>query len=327
MILLFSRLDDGNTHLVIEWLLHMKKAFIRINADDKKTKIKRIDGNEESIIVEQNGKEYDLLKCRSVWYRRRGISLGCTGVNTDDLDTSIFLDAPLYHNGHLERETSTLGFYMYSQLENKIPNSIGNPYKMNLNKLRVLEIAKASGLLVPQTYVLTSKRDLQTLLVEKKLSLITKAISDGVYLFTDQNGYYSYTEKIDISDLNKIPETFYPSLFQVQIKKKLELRVFYIKEIFYAMAIFSQSDTQTAVDFRKYNNNRPNRTEPYELPEHIKSKLKEMLKKLELNTGSIDIIVDENNQYIFLEINPVGQITMTSKPCNYYLEKKIAEIL
>jgi len=34
-----------------------------------------------------------------------------------------------------------------------------------------------------------------------------------------------------------------------------------------------------------------------------------------------------NGDFIFLEINPVGQFGMTSIPCNYFLEKKIAEHL
>ena len=48
------------------------------------------------------------------------------------------------------------------------------------------------------------------------------------------------------------------------------------------------------------------------------------MKKVGLNTGSIDLIQSTDGQIYFLEINPAGQIGMTSKPCNYYLEKKIA---
>jgi len=46
-----------------------------------------------------------------------------------------------------------------------------------------------------------------------------------------------------------------------------------------------------------------------------------------LNSGSIDILVTPNNEYVFLEVNPVGQFGMVSQPCNYYLEKRIAERL
>jgi len=51
------------------------------------------------------------------------------------------------------------------------------------------------------------------------------------------------------------------------------------------------------------------------------------MKKINLDNGSIDIIVDNNGKYYFLEINPVGQFGMVSIPCNYYLEKKIANYL
>ena len=32
-------------------------------------------------------------------------------------------------------------------------------------------------------------------------------------------------------------------------------------------------------------------------------------------------------QYVFLEVNPEVQVGMVSYPCNYYLEKKLAEEL
>ncbi len=49
--------------------------------------------------------------------------------------------------------------------------------------------------------------------------------------------------------------------------------------------------------------------------------------KLDLNCGSIDMIVNTKNEFIFLEVNPVGQFGMVSEPCNYFLEKKVAEFL
>lgn len=108
------------------------------------------------------------------------------------------------------------------------------------------------------------------------------------------------------------------------VEKKYEIRSFFIDNKFYSMAIFSQTDEQTKIDFRKYSNNR---NEPYKLPFDIENKLKSLFKKLDLNTGSIDLIVDKNDNYIFLEINPVGQYGMTSFPCNYNLEETIANYL
>ena len=66
---------------------------------------------------------------------------------------------------------------------------------------------------------------------------------------------------------------------------------------------------------------------PFKLPDDIEEKLDKLYKKLDLNTGSADFIVDKEGNYVFLEINPVGQFQMTSLPCNYNLEQKIANYL
>lgn len=93
------------------------------------------------------------------------------------------------------------------------------------------------------------------------------------------------------------------------------------------MAIFSQNDDKTKIDYRNYNKEKPNRTIPYLLPENISSRLSRMMCKLDLNSGSIDMIVTPRDEFIFLEVNPVGQFGMVSKPCNYNLEYEIATYL
>lgn len=100
-----------------------------------------------------------------------------------------------------------------------------------------------------------------------------------------------------------------------------------MKGKFYSMAIFSQNDNQTSVDFRNYNYNKPNRKVPFQLPMEIEKKLDILMKKLDFNSGSIDMIVTVENEYVFLEVNPLGQFSMTSFPCNYNVEKIIAEYL
>jgi D-alanine-D-alanine ligase-like ATP-grasp enzyme len=51
------------------------------------------------------------------------------------------------------------------------------------------------------------------------------------------------------------------------------------------------------------------------------------MKDLSLKTGSVDFILDQNDKYYFLEVNPIGQFGMVSYPCNYNLEKKVAYFL
>lgn len=114
---------------------------------------------------------------------------------------------------------------------------------------------------------------------------------------------------------------------QENIPKKYELRVFYLKERIFAMAIFSQNDDKTKVDFRNYNWSKPNRFTPYSLPRKIEDKIKYFMKSMNLNCGSIDMIVDIEGRYIFLEVNPKGQFGMVSLPCSYHLDFEIAKEL
>ena len=93
------------------------------------------------------------------------------------------------------------------------------------------------------------------------------------------------------------------------------------------MAIFSQNNVNTQVDYRNYDHEKPNRCVPYNLPNTIKRKIFKFMKYKKIDTGSIDIIFSTNNKYFFLENNPQGQFDWLTKNCNYNIEKEIAEIL
>ena len=139
--------------------------------------------------------------------------------------------------------------------------------------------------------------------------------------------YVGFTSEFFTSDINKLPEDFKPTLFQELIEKKYEIRTFFLDGQLSSMCIFSQEDSKTNIDFRNYNFSKPNRRVPYSLPEEISIKLKDLFSLLDLNTGSVDLIKDKKGNYIFLEINSIGQFGMTSHPCNYSLEKQIAQHL
>src|SRR4029077_20858467 len=106
-----------------------------------------------------------------------------------------------------------------------------------------------------------------------------------------------------------------------------ELRVFYLAGECHAMAIFSQNDPETRADFRRYNRLRPNRMVPLRLSSETAARIRRLMDDLGLETGSLDLLQTPDGREVFLEINPVGQFGMVSAPCNYHLEKKVAELL
>ena len=154
-----------------------------------------------------------------------------------------------------------------------------------------------------------------------------ESIQEGI-MFTHENiNYTTYTEYVNERAKSKLPDSFFHSLLQEKINKKYELRIFFYNDNYFPMAIFSQNDEQTKVDFRKYNLKIPNRFIPFSLPSIVLQKLKKLMDTLKLSTGSIDLVVDINDVYYFLEVNPVGQFGMVSSPCNYNIEKKLVNTL
>ncbi len=195
----------------------------------------------------------------------------------------------------------------------------------NVNKLSVLDAANEVGLKIPKTIV-TNRRDrLTTTFLGREI--ITKHISEAHGMFFDATLFMNYTAVVTKEFIDTLPETFFPSLFQEKIEKKYEIRAFYLIGEIYAMAIFSQSSEQTKVDFRQYDFSNSNRMVPFDLPLSVQAKISALMERLNLKHGSIDLIKSVDDEYVFLEVNPVGQFGMVSYPCNYYLEEKVAKIL
>ena len=125
-------------------------------------------------------------------------------------------------------------------------------------------------------------------------------------------------------DIDNIPSDFFPTLFQNEIEKAFEIRVFYLAGTCYSMAIFSQSNAKTTVDYRNYDFTKPNRNIPYKLPKEIECRIVDFMGYMNLDTGSLDFIYTTTGEHIFLEVNPVGQYGIVSRTCNYRLDKKLA---
>ena len=320
MILILSTSKfESTTDEVIRWLNYYKADWKRLNGYDLQNGHSFFDRTTMQI----NSKELSTELCPVIWYRR--------WYEQDAFAESI-QEAPLIKNKgelkqHLAKEFEALSEVMYHRLADSF--WLTNPLHINVNKLVVLEKAQQMGLLTPDTSVLSAKRDLETILL-KHNRLVTKALTNSPDFFAtdDVHEYASYTEEVNFEDLASLPDTFFPTLFQKAIDKAYEVRVFYLDGLCYSMAIFSQRNSKTKVDFRHYDHELPNRTVPYQLPKDVEAKIHALMQHLKLNSGSLDFIVEANiHQYYFLEVNPVGQFGMVSIPCNYYLEKKIATLL
>lgn len=301
MIIIFSIKNDISTNEIIDYLIEKNEDFIRINEDDY-FEIFKMD-NEICIRNENIGK-ININDINAIWYRKSILQLKYKYLINDNL------------NYFKNEEIKIFNEYILFKLKTKV--NLGSYSTIKVNKLVVNEIAKKVGLLVPNSFFSDSKN------VNCKVDLITKPINENSIVPYDINTYFKLLTK-EVSNEDNLKYSL--SYFQEKIDKKYELRVFYLDGETYSMAIFSQNNAKTNIDFRNYDTENPNRTVPYKLSNKMNEKIDNLMKLLGLNTGSIDILVDKNLNHYFLEVNPVGQFGMVSYPCNYNLEEKISNFL
>lgn len=316
MILILSKSGDRDSDCVIEWLNFYKTPFLRINDEELMQGVVAFSYNAnmvESSYFEISTKRVYLKDISVVWFRKFGFLT----------DYELRLNAVKELTEFLYDEFNGLRELILSLLSEKKWLFKRTVMK---SKLEVLNTAKSVGLEIPKTIICTEIDEVKLFLDQNNHSIITKPIAEALNVKLLNSTIGLSTKKVEtIKGLNR---KFSPSLFQEYIDKLIELRVFYIRGKCYSMAIFSQSNPQTKVDFRAYDWEKPNRFIPYQLPLQIEEKIDMFMKKLQLNTGSIDIIKSSKNfKYYFLEVNPSGQFGMTAFPCNYPLHKIVAQNL
>lgn len=289
MILILTLTYDRDVDLVIDWLLKIDPQvdFLRINFDDLVEFNFSLDISKKELTV--NGK---IVK--SIYLRKYGFSFINKYFISDDKYFSYFQD-----------EISNLLSYI-DCLKDKI-NILGTFSSFATNKLIQLHFAKEVGLLIPDTLITNFKQQY----LNRKL--ITKGIRNSPPFTFD--GFESLMFTKDVL-FDKLPNTFFPSLFQLKIEKEIEVRVFFIKNKFYSLAFFDKKTDLRVGDFDNFTE--------CSLPNEILIKLEKLITFLKVNTGSIDLLVTKDYQFFFLEINTSGIFDMVAKPLNVQLHKMVA---
>jgi len=249
------------------------------------------------------------------------------------MDTSNNFHDKIFRNHLVLRQANYTEFVKYLTQEIRTAKQVlfnGNQIRLlsnydtvNINKFMVLQKAAEFGLTIPDSLFANNKYDVMEFVRNTKIeTLICKSIALNLSTQIEKGSFiYQPITEIPIGEIRSLPELFLPALFQKKIEKEFEVRVFYLDGHSYAMSIHSNS-----LDYRE--NYETCRYNTIKLPLALEAMIRKLMKSLNLNTGSLDLIKGkENGIYYFLEINPNGQFGMVSEPCNYYLEKKVAEFL
>jgi len=319
MIAIFSNNYEETTSWVIRWLNYYNYPFIRINNLLSDRYIYNINfGINEKYHMKVRNKEIDLKSINTVWYRRRDYPKKIEV--SDSFDRNTYLQI----NRNVTSEEEGLFIGLVNSLNHA--DWLNHPKNAAVNKQLQLIIATKLGIKIPITLI-TNKKDILINFCKQHPKVIIKNIKDVRPITFKDKYYISLAKILDKNFVENLPDNFFPALLQEYIEKKFEIRTFYLDGKFFSMAMFTQTDEKTSIDFRRYNFTNPTRRIPYNLPNLIENQLEKFMQELQLNSGSIDMIYTKQNEYVFLEVNPIGQFGMLSNPCNYCLEEKVAKWL
>ena len=159
------------------------------------------------------------------------------------------------------------------------------------NKVYQLLNAHEYGLLMPRSYIVNSYDGINFMYN----NIIIKPVTSNGKLLPIYTNYLEMDEDKD-KDIRVTP-----IYLQQYIKKEYEVRVVIMADVTFAVRI----DCNTDLDWRRDYENHKYRL--IKCPEKIKQQCLKMMKSWEISFAAIDFIVNDNNEWFFLEVNPNGQ--------------------
>lgn len=180
-------------------------------------------------------------------------------------------------------------------------------------KARQLAGAAALGFDVPPTLITNDPDELLAFaadhgalrLVSKQAGFTESARPAGS---TDNaDAWARYTERVTARDLMHVEALRHcPMIIQVEVPKRLELRVTVVGEQVFAVAIHSQQNPRTSLDWRRYDD-RATRYEQVDLPADLADRCGAWCRAEGLRYSAFDFVLTPDGRYVFLEVNPNGQ--------------------
>jgi|GEM_PF-3764545 len=323
-ILIVSESNNDVVKNIKLWLVNCEYEIVNLNAEVDQFSIVKMNIVDSSFTFKINDIEYDFIEFRKIYFHRGALQLkDISGVKSFLEDIVDFKSAFEYYRMAYEISLREIVSNLMQQ-----DNTIGNDNGGRINKIQMLESAKKAGMQIPKTIVTTQKKDVANFIGHHP-KIISKSL-DLNFIFHDNKRsklVHGLTCEISVEDIQSFPDNFPLTLFQENIVKVLELRIFFVGSDNYTSAIFSQRSKYTEQDYRNYDDDFPNRVTPFILPLDFNQKINEFKRLTGLKTGSIDVIVNSLNEYYFLEVNPQGQFMANSEYCNYYLDKKTANFI
>ena len=180
------------------------------------------------------------------------------------------------------------------------------------SKLRQLKLAVECGMNIPTTLCSNDPQDIRYFLLKYEgEGVVYKPLGSNPW-FEERPTNMACASKLSFLELptNKLLQLT-PGIFQKEIKKKYALRITCFGDYLVAVKLVAAKSNPPAYVGGQINWHVPYgkdvTLEPYILTHSFEHQIRAFMKKMGLVFGTLDFIVNEDNEYIFLELNEQGQ--------------------
>jgi glutathione synthase/RimK-type ligase-like ATP-grasp enzyme len=313
-VLIITNKKDITSDFVVRELTNQGIPFYRLNTEEI--------GNSIHLSLDFQRNNYLLLDTlinetvhlssfTSVYFRRPEININVADVTRDELQ---FL--------HTELHFILEG--MYKILSDAFWLNHVDKIRLAENKIYQLLVAMEIGFKIPSSLITDQQDTALEFYSENNHSCIAKPIRSGL-IGTDGNESFVFTSKIVLDEHNSARVGAFPIYLQQLIPKKYDLRVNVVGNKLFTAMIDSQRHDDSKVDWRHSAIALDHQL--YNLPTDIADKCIALTKKLGLNFGAIDLVLDQQDQFFFLEINPNGQWAWIENRLGVPISKEITKLL
>jgi hypothetical protein len=183
-------------------------------------------------------------------------------------------------------------------------NPLASRQRSTAKPVQLLEAVRV-GLTVPPTLCSNDPRRIRSFLKHHQGQVIYKPYYPAQWVMKDGCAimFTSSLGADDLPDDDVLRLT--PGIFQKLIAKDFELRLTYMGDHIVAAKLLSQDVAAGRLDWRLAFSELP--VLPFEIPASVDRACRLLLRKLGLVFACVDMIVTPEEDYVFLEVNEMGQ--------------------
>jgi hypothetical protein len=232
---------------------------------------------------------------RNIWYRR-----------PEQLKDVRFSDSPEGRYVINEWSEAIEGFLAHVPICRWMNHPSANAAASH--KCEQLTTAKSLGFRLPDTLVTQDTNAARVFFTRHDGQVVVKPMSSGYIEREGQNDSLIYTTRIEEHHLHSPHDLANcPTLFQQLIRKRSDVRITMVDDAVHAIELQARdADGFQRCDIRR-NNMSDVEYAQIELPHSVATSLRKLVTHYELRFAAIDMVIDLDGEWYFLEVNPNGQ--------------------